>query len=46
MNRWKYFLSIFSIGMINGTGYTLVAGGAYNLAADFDHESLMPMFQL
>ena len=37
---------LFFIGLINNNGYVMVAAGADTLAKDFDHEKLMPMFQL
>jgi hypothetical protein len=41
-----YFVAIFIIGLFNNNGYVLVAGGAEELATDFDKTNLMPMFQL
>ena len=47
INKQKtYFTALFIIGLFNNNGYVLVAGGAANLASDFNKENLMPMFQL
>jgi hypothetical protein len=45
-NHQKYFIALFLIGLFNNNGYVLVAGGAANLAKDFDKINLMPLFQL
>ena len=42
----NYFIAIFVIGLLNNNGYVLVAGGAENLAEDFDKTNLMPFYQL
>ena len=45
-NHRKYFIALFLIGLFNNNGYVLVAGGAANLAKDFNKVNLMPLFQL
>ena len=45
-NHRKYFIALFLIGLFNNNGYVLVAGGAANLANDFNKVNLMPLFQL
>lgn len=36
----------FLLGLINNNGYVMIVAGADNLATDFDHKKLMPLFQL
>jgi hypothetical protein len=44
LNQKRYFIALFMIGLFNNNGYVLVAGGANNLAKDFNKVNLMPLF--
>lgn len=42
----KYFLVLFSIGLINNFSYVLISVGAQSLSSHFGQQDLMPLFTL
>ena len=46
VKKWKFFVALFVVGIINNNGYVMVAAGADLLSKDFGKEKLMPLFQL
>eukprot|EP01016_Furgasonia_blochmanni_P017808 TRINITY_DN2047_c0_g1_i19.p1 TRINITY_DN2047_c0_g1~~TRINITY_DN2047_c0_g1_i19.p1 ORF type:complete len:561 (-),score=83.75 TRINITY_DN2047_c0_g1_i19:239-1876(-) len=44
-NFKKYFAILFIIGLINNSGYVLVGNSAQNIAASFDMQNFMALFQ-
>jgi len=45
-NKIKVFIAFFVVGLFNNGGYVMVGAAASDLAKEFHHEDLMPMFQL
>ena len=43
---WKCFVSLFCIGLINNFSYVLIGVGAQTIAAHFNEQNLMPLFQM
>ena len=44
VKKWKFFIALFVVGIINNNGYVMVAAGADLLSKDFGKEKLMPLF--
>ena len=43
-HRNQFFAALFTIGLFNNNGYSMIGAGAASLAEDFNRENLMPMF--
>ncbi|OMJ73353.1 hypothetical protein SteCoe_27980 [Stentor coeruleus] len=42
---WKYFIALFSVGLINNFSYVLIGVGAQTISSHFGQKNLMPLFQ-
>ena len=42
--KFDFVATLFTFGLFNNAGYSMIAAGASTLAKDFDKASLMPLF--